>query len=44
MLISLLTGCLPVPKSMDGVYMKNDFKFRTGVKVLSSQQVIFNFA
>lgn len=31
-------------KSIDGVYVKNDYKFRADVKVCSSQQVIFNFA
>lgn len=44
MFILLLFGCLQVPKSVDEVHKKNDYKFRTGEMVHSSQQVIFNFA
>lgn len=44
LLILLFIGCLQVPKSMDEVYVKNDYKFRADIKILSSQQVIFNFA
>lgn len=40
----LLTGYLRVPKSVDEVRIKNDYKFRAGVNVRSSQQAIFNFA
>lgn len=44
MSLLLLAGCLQVPKSVAEVPLKNDYKFRAGVNVHSSQQAIFNFA